>query len=65
MASIRTEFHDDERDLMWKVFKALEVILGPKTLKPPKKNTDGKWHFYIESPDHKKKSKALKKMEKE
>lgn len=61
MASIRTEFHDDERELMWEVFSALEGILGPKTLKPPKKNTDGKWHFYIESPDHKKKSKAMKK----
>ena len=61
MASIRTEFHDDERELMWEVVSALEGILGPKTLKPPKKNTDGKWHFYIESPDHKKKSKAMKK----
>ena len=61
MASFRTEFHDDEQDLMWKVFTLLEDLLGPKSLKPPQKHpVSGKWHFYIESPDHKKKSKALK-----
>ena len=63
MASIRTEFHDDEQALMWETFTMLEALLGPKALKPPQKNTDGKWHFYMESPDHKKKSKALKNAE--
>lgn len=58
MASIRTEFHDDEQDLMWEAFTMLEALLGPKSLKPPQKHpVSGKWHFYLESPDHKKKSK--------
>ena len=58
MANLRAEFHDDEQALMWETFAMLEALLDPKSLKPPQKHpVSGKWHFYIESADHKKKSK--------
>ena len=64
MANIRAEFLNDEQDLMWETFTMLEALLGPKSLKPPQKHpVSGRWHFYMESSDHKKKSKALKNAE--
>lgn len=55
------EFHDDERDIMNQAFDFMTELLGPKKLKPPKKDPkSGKWHFYIESPDHKQTNKRVK-----
>lgn len=61
MASIRAEFLDGERELMWQVYDFLGALLEPKALKPPMKNPEGKWHFYVESSDHKRKTKEAKK----
>lgn len=60
MAYIQAEFHSDEEDQMWEVFSYLEDLLGPRAPKPPMKNTSGKWHFYMESPDHKLKTKQCR-----
>lgn len=58
MGNVQAEFHCDEEDKMRKAFAYLEDLLEPKAPKPPVKNTSGKWHFYIETPDHKLKTKA-------
>ena len=60
MGSIQAEFHNDEETLMREIFTYLDEKLGPKKPAPPMKNTAGKWHFYIEMPDHKRKTKANK-----
>lgn len=53
MAYIKGEFNDCDQDKMDEAFNFLVDLLGPKKLKPPKKNPEsGKWHFYIKSPDH-------------
>lgn len=57
MAYIQAEFHSDEEDQMREIFEYLDDKLGPKSPKPPVKNTADKWHFYMESPDHKAKTK--------
>ena len=54
MSWVNAEFYDDEQDKMNQAFDLLVELLGPKKLKPPKKNAEsGKWHFYIKTPDHK------------
>lgn len=54
MGWVKSEFHDDEREIMNQAFNFMSELLGPKKLKPPTKDPEsGKWHFYIESPDHK------------
>lgn len=60
MASVRLEFLDDERELMWELYGILCEKLDPKVPKPPQKNTAGKWHFYMENPAHKQKAKAAR-----
>ena len=60
MANIQGEFHRDEEELMREIFLYLEAKLGPRAPKPPIKNTAGKWHFYVESPDHKLKTKLYR-----
>lgn len=62
MANARLEFHDDEQDLMWEVFSSLEYLLGPRAPKPPQRTPEGKWHFYLETPDHKRKTKENRKL---
>ena len=57
MAFIKGEFHSDEEDQMQQIFAYLADVLGPRAPKPPMKNAEGKWHFYLQSPDHKKKTK--------
>lgn len=60
MASIKMEFHDCERELMWRIYEMMRDELNPKAPKPPKKNKEGKWHFYMENPEHKKCAKDLR-----
>ena len=61
MAYINAEFLGDEEDKMREAFAYLEGLLEPRSPKPPIKNAAGKWHFYIESPGHKRKTKANRK----
>lgn len=57
MGWVNAEFYDWEQDKMNQAFDFLVELLEPKKLKPPKKNAEsGKWHFYIETPDHKRAS---------
>ena len=58
MAYIKCEFHDSEEELMREIYSYLEEKLGPRSPKPPRKNTAGKWHVYLETPNHKLETKA-------
>lgn len=61
MASIRMEFHEHEKEKMWKIYNLMQQELNPTAPKPPKKNKQGKWHCYMEDPEHKKCAKDLRK----
>lgn len=57
MGNVQAEFHCDEVEMMWEIYAYLVEKFGPRALKPPIKSTNGKWHFYISTPDHKRKTK--------
>ena len=61
MASIRMEFHEHEKEKMWKLYELLTKLFNPRKPKPPEKTELGKWQCYIESRDHKKVTKELRK----
>lgn len=58
----RYEFFDDEQDAIMKLLLAAEALLNLKGTNPPKKDPEsGKLHLYIETVDHKKRTKAARK----
>lgn len=61
MATIKFEYFEDERSAVEKIFLFADRILNLKDSTPPVLNPEsGKLHHYIETKDHKRRTKRQK-----